>query len=111
MATINLPVFSGRLATWMAACKMAPEEMPTNRPSSAAARRAMAKASSLLTAGGVEELQFGCKGGDCTFGDTVYSDKRGFSDQFGDVMSDSHLDCSLIWAVSLLRVVAKTTAI
>ena len=38
--TISLPAFSGRWASSVAACSAAPDEMPTSRPSSAAARRA-----------------------------------------------------------------------
>src|ERR1017187_10530467 len=47
--TINLPACLGSRATFTAACTAAPEEMPTSRPSSLSSRRAMAKASSLVT--------------------------------------------------------------
>src|SRR5664280_1971431 len=47
--TISLPAFSGPAATWRAAQMAAPEEMPTSRPSSSAARRARSKASSFST--------------------------------------------------------------
>jgi hypothetical protein len=47
--TMSLPAFSGRLAISMAAQTFAPVLMPTRMPSSLARRRAMAKASSLLT--------------------------------------------------------------
>ena len=41
IATISLPTFSGRYATWIAAFRIAPEEIPINSPSSVAARRAV----------------------------------------------------------------------
>src|SRR5574340_618777 len=49
ITTIILPVFSGRLATCMAAQMAAPEEIPTSSPSRAAASRAVRKASSFFT--------------------------------------------------------------
>jgi hypothetical protein len=48
-ATISLPFQSGRFATWNAAHAIAPDEMPTMIPSSRQRRRAVSKASSLLT--------------------------------------------------------------
>jgi hypothetical protein len=47
--TTVLPAISGRAATWKAAIRAAPEEIPTGRPSTRAARRAMSKDASLET--------------------------------------------------------------
>jgi hypothetical protein len=47
--TILFPAFSERLATTVAACRAAPEEIPTRRPSYLAAARDAAKASSFWT--------------------------------------------------------------
>src|SRR5262249_43595977 len=49
IATINLPLFSGRWPTLMAATTAAPEEIPQRIPSSLIRRLAMANASSLET--------------------------------------------------------------
>jgi hypothetical protein len=49
MTTINLPLFSGLLATSTAAQVAAPEEMPAKMPSSLANLRAVAPAFSLVT--------------------------------------------------------------
>ena len=49
MFILNLPAFSWRFATFKAATTAAPEEIPTNNPSSRGSRRAMLMASSLLT--------------------------------------------------------------
>ena len=45
MVTIIFPLFSGRLATSIAAHTLAPEEMPARIPSYFAIRRAMLKES------------------------------------------------------------------
>lgn len=49
MMTMFLPAFSSRAPILIAAASAAPEEMPTGTPSSLAARRAVSKASSLVT--------------------------------------------------------------
>lgn len=48
-ATISLPLFSSRLAIWVAAYIAAPEEMPASSPSVFAMAREVRKASSPLT--------------------------------------------------------------
>ena len=54
---MSLPLFSGRLASSMAASVAAPDEMPTMRPSSVARRRAMAMESSLEICAQEEEWE------------------------------------------------------
>ncbi|CPU65981.1 Uncharacterised protein [Mycobacteroides abscessus] len=49
IVTMSLPAFSGRAASCSAAAIAAPDEIPTSRPSSLAARRAYSTAVSALT--------------------------------------------------------------